>query len=53
MAERLEIRTFGGLTIRQGERLVESSLAHKAKALLVYLVSTGRAYPRPVLADLL
>jgi DNA-binding SARP family transcriptional activator len=53
MAERLEIRTFGGLIIKQGERLVESGLAHKAKALLVHLAVTGRAYPRPVLADLL
>jgi DNA-binding SARP family transcriptional activator len=53
MAERLEIRTFGGLTIKQGERLIEDDLARRAKALLVYLASTGRAYPRPVLADLL
>lgn len=53
MTERLEIRTFGGLMIKQGERLIESSLAHKAKALLVYLSVTGRAHPRPVLADLL
>ena len=53
MAERLEIRTFGGLIIKQGERLIESGLAHKAKALLVYLNGTGRACPRPVLANLL
>jgi DNA-binding SARP family transcriptional activator len=53
MAERLEIRTFGGLIIRQGERLIESGLARKAKALLVYLASTGQPHPRPVLADLL
>ena len=53
MAERLEIRTFGGLMIKRGERLIESGLAHKAKALLVYLDSTGRACPRPVLANLL
>ena len=53
MAERLEIRTFGGLIIKQGERLIESGLAHKAKALLVYLDGTGRACPRPVLANLL
>jgi hypothetical protein len=42
MAERLEIRTFGGLVIKQGGRLIEGGLAQKAKALLVYLASTGR-----------
>ena len=53
MPERLEIRTFGGLTIKQGERVVESGLPQKAKALLVYLSITDQAHPRPVLADLL
>ncbi len=53
MVERLEIRTFGGLTIKRGERIVESGLAQKAKALLVYLSVTDQAHPRPVLADLL
>jgi DNA-binding SARP family transcriptional activator len=53
VAERLEIRTFGGLTIKQGERIVESGLPQKAKALLVYLSVTGQAHPRPVLAGLL
>ena len=53
MVERLEIRTFGGLIIKQGERFIERGLAHKAKALLVYQDSTGRACPRSVLTNLL
>ncbi|MBN2005137.1 MAG: DUF2791 family P-loop domain-containing protein [Anaerolineae bacterium] len=53
MAERLEIRTFGGLEIKLGARVIERGLPQKAKALLVYLACTARAHPRPVLADLL
>ena len=51
--ERLEIWTLGGLTVERGETALNGLGSHKAEALLVYLASTGRPHPRPVLANLL
>jgi DNA-binding SARP family transcriptional activator len=52
MSERLEIRTLGGLAIERRGRPVQSE-TRKEAALLVYLTSTGRTYPREVLAEFL
>src|SRR5579871_2517347 len=49
----LRIKTFGGLAIQYDEAGVVRFPTHKAEALLVYLASTRRPYPREMLADLL
>ncbi len=53
MVEKLRIWTFGGLVLKRGADILERGVPHRAKGLLVYLACTGRAHPRPVLADLL
>jgi DNA-binding SARP family transcriptional activator len=53
MINRLDIRTFGGLSIRLGGEPVSGLASRKAEALLVYLACNPRAHPREVLAELL
>ena len=49
----LEIRTLGGLSIKQDGETLPPFDARKVEALLVYLACTGRPQSREVLADLL
>jgi ABC-type oligopeptide transport system substrate-binding subunit/DNA-binding SARP family transcriptional activator len=49
----LNILTFGGITIRVGERPVIKLASRKAELLLVYLARQRRPYAREVLAELL
>ena len=49
----LEIATLGGLAIQRDGEAVTELVTRKAEALLVYLVCTGRAHPREVLAEML
>ena len=53
MADRLEIWTLGGLTIKCDGVEANDQLPHKAQALIVYLACEGRPLPRQVLANLL
>jgi WD40 repeat protein/DNA-binding SARP family transcriptional activator len=53
MADLLEISLLGGLTLKRGGLPVTALASRKAEALLVYLLCTGRAHAREVLADLL
>jgi predicted ATPase/DNA-binding SARP family transcriptional activator len=52
MSELLEIRAFGGLTIRRGGQLTTERSPRKVNALLLYLACSRCAYPREVLAEL-
>jgi DNA-binding SARP family transcriptional activator len=49
----LRINTLGGLTITRDGEPVTQLATRKVAALLVYLVCTGRAHPREVLAEFL
>jgi predicted ATPase/DNA-binding SARP family transcriptional activator len=51
MSEQLEIRALGGLTIKRNSTPVTVFDSKKVAALLVYLVATGRTYPRETLAE--
>ena len=53
LIDRLNISTFGGLSIRVGDEPVVGFASRKAEALLVYLAVTGREHPREALADVL
>ncbi|MGW8249218.1 MAG: AfsR/SARP family transcriptional regulator, partial [Anaerolineales bacterium] len=50
---KLKILTFGGLSIRIGEKPVTGLASRKAELLLVYLARQARPYAREVLAELL
>jgi DNA-binding SARP family transcriptional activator len=49
----LQIRLLGDLTIHRDGRAVELPPSKKTRALLLYLVATGRAHTRAALCDLL
>lgn len=49
----LEIRTFGGLSLRKNGEALKDLGSHKAEAILVYIAVGGRPYNRNVLASLL
>lgn len=49
----LEIYTLGGLSITCGKEPVTGLASSKAEALLAYLATTRRTYPREALAELL
>jgi DNA-binding SARP family transcriptional activator len=49
----LEVTTLGRLLIQRDGEPVTELVTRKAEALLVYLICTGRAHPREVLAELL
>ncbi len=51
--ERLEIRMLGELEVRRGGRRVDLPPSKKARALLAFLVATGRAHRRERLSALL
>ncbi len=53
MSDRLEITTFGGLTILHQGEPVTGLASRKAEALLVYVACAARPRPREVLAELL
>lgn len=50
---RLEIYTFGTLTLKRDGQPVSGLVSRKADALLVYLARAGKPVPREVLAGLL
>jgi len=53
MEQGLEIFLLGGLTLKKAGRLLPSLPTRKAEALLIYLATNGKAYPREQLAELL
>ena len=52
MSDRLEITTFGGVTILHQGEPVTGLASRKAEALLVYVACAARPRPREVLAEL-
>lgn len=52
MGEMLAIRSLGGLIIERNGQPVTDFDSRKVQALLVYVVCTGRAQPREVLAEM-
>ncbi len=52
MSERLEIRTFGTLTLSFDGTPLQALDSHKTCGLLVYIASTQRTHSRELLADL-
>jgi DNA-binding SARP family transcriptional activator len=51
MAEQLEIRTLGGVTVTRNGTPVDGFVTRKVSGLLIYLACTGQSYPREVLAE--
>ena len=47
----LEIRTLGGLSIKQDGEPITQLKTRKVEALLVYLACTGREHPRETAAE--